>query len=304
MQNTTLVIMAAGLGSRYGGAKQIAPVDSEGHAILDYSLYDAIRAGFQRAVLVISEDMEQGLRERFGQKIAPHIDLQYAHQRLDMLPEGFSLPAGRKKPWGTGHAVLCAKDLIDGPFAAINADDFYGRTAFAALHDFLSTGSAENAHAMVGYRIENTLSESGYVARGICEADGAGNLTAIHERTHIKKLPDGPAYTEDGTSYTKIPDGAIVSMNFWGFRHSMLAEIEKRFAAFLRDTLPSNPTGLEYFLPSVVNQLLKERAATVTVLETDEKWYGITYKEDMEAVWAAIARMKRDGHYPDRLWRN
>lgn len=302
MDRTTLVIMAAGLGSRYGGLKQIDPVDDEGHLIIDYSIYDAMRAGFDEVVCIIKPDMEQDFREAIGDRIAPHVKLTYAYQRLDALPAGFVVPEGRAKPWGTGHAILCAKDAIQTPFAVLNADDFYGRTAIESIQAFLAAPHGPAEHAMVGYRIENTLSESGHVARGVCEVSPDGYLTDIVERTRIEPRPGGAAYTEDGERYTFIPGGTTVSMNLWGFQLSMLGELERRFSGFLRENLPKDPLKCEYFLPIAIDQLLGERAATVKVLGTHERWYGVTYREDMRGVRAAIEQMKQAGRYPRALW--
>lgn len=299
----TLVIMAAGMGSRFGGPKQITPIDAQGHIIIDYSIYDAIRAGFGKVVCIVNRANEADFRTCIGDRIAPHVDLVYAYQQLDMLPAGFSIPEGRVKPWGTAHAVLCAKDAIHTPFAVINADDYYGPGAMATIHDFLAVPRASTAHAMVGYRIENTLSPSGYVARGICEVDENGTLLGVVERTHIEPRPGGAAYTEDGLHHTFLPEGTIVSMNLWGFQHAMLHEIESRFPAFLAESLPDNPLKCEYFLPLIPNQLIHEGAATVAVLPTPEQWFGVTYREDLPMVQAAIAEKRRAGIYPTHLWR-
>ncbi len=297
-----LVIMAAGMGSRYGGLKQIDPVDEQGQIIIDYSIFDAIRAGFGKVVCIIKPEMEADFREVIGNRIAPFVELVYAYQRLDVLPEGFSIPRGRTKPWGTAHAVLCAKEKINAPFAVINADDFYGRTAYEQLAAYLSKPHEAGEHVMVGYDIQNTLTENGHVARGICRVEN-GCLTEIVERTHIEPRQGGAAFTEDGEHFTFLPDGTIVSMNFWGFQPSVLHEIEARFAAYLRQALLENPLKCEYFLPLIPNQLIHEGKATVTVLPTHEKWYGVTYHEDMGKVKAAIAKMKADGMYPATLWR-
>lgn len=299
----TLVIMAAGLGSRFGGAKQITPIDDEGQLIIDYSIYDAMRAGFGKVVCVIKEEAEADFRARIGDRIAPHLPIEYAYQRLGALPAGFSVPEGREKPWGTAHAVLCAKDIVDTPFAVINADDFYGRTAISAIYDFLSAKRAETEHAMVGYLLKNTLSEAGSVARGVCETDDRDHLTGVVERTHIEKRPGGAAFTEDGERFIPLSGDTVVSLNLWGFQRSIFGEIERRFSAFLDANLPANPLKCEYFLPLIPNQLISEGAATVRVLETDEKWYGVTYREDMPIIQAAIAQMKKEGVYPINLWR-
>lgn len=304
MKHPTLVIMAAGLGSRYGGLKQIAPVDEAGQIIIDYSIYDALQAGFSDVVCIIKPEMRDEFEEVIGKRLASKIKLRYAYQRMDVLPQGFSIPQGRTKPWGTAHAVLCAKEEIRGNFAVINADDFYGRTAFGAIHDFLMAPHGPNEHAMVGYRIENTLTENGNVARGICEVAADGSLVNIVERVHVEMREGGAAYTEDGgESFTFVPAGTTVSMNLWGFQESILGEIDKRFAAFLTENLPKNPQKCEYFLPLVPNQLLQEGKASVKVLSTQEKWYGVTYQEDMARVRDAIGAMRRSGLYPDNLWR-
>ena len=303
-QKPTLVIMAAGLGSRYGGLKQIDPVDPEGQLIIDLSIFDAVRAGFEKVVCIIKPEIEADFREAIGDRISRHVDLQYAYQTLDSLPDGFSVPAGRTKPWGTAHAVLCAAGKISGPFAAINADDYYGRSAFQAIYNFLVTPMDEGRHAMVGYRVENTLTEFGHVARGICSVNEAGELTSVVERTHIEPREGGAAFTENGTDYTFIPAGTIVSMNMWGFRPSILDEIRARFSAYLRENLPVNPLKCEYFLPLIPHQLIQEGKASVTVLPTQEKWYGVTYHDDMLFVRSAVAEMKRQGLYPARLWEN
>ena len=303
MQKTQLVIMAAGLGSRFGGLKQMAPVDPQGHWIIDYSIFDALRAGFSQIVLIIKPENEALFRETLGARIGGKADIVYVHQKPDVLPEGFSIPAGREKPWGTGHAVLCAKDAIHAPFAVINADDFYGRGAFETIHAFLTGDHPEREYAMVGYRVENTLTENGYVARGVCSMDASGHyLTGIQERTHIVPRPGGAAYTENGQDYVFLPAGTTVSMNIWGFAPDILPEIEGRFAGFLRENLPVNPLKCEYFLPIIPNQLIREGKARVRVLPCPEKWYGVTYQPDMPQVQAAIQAMKEKGVYPAALW--
>lgn len=293
--------MAAGMGSRYGGLKQLDPIDSRGHLIIDYSLYDAYLAGFRKFIVVIKPEMEELFEARISHRIRSRAEIAYAYQRLEYLPEGFTLPEGRTKPWGTAHAVLSAYDLVDGPFAVINADDFYGRTAFSAIYSFLANGDAPNQHAMVGYRIENTLTENGYVSRGVCEVDGDGLLHGIVERLHIEKAPGGAVITENDRQEF-VPDGTIVSMNLWGFRHSVMEEIKNRFPAFLRENLPVNPLKCEYFLPFIPGKLVEEGAAEVAVLRTEEKWYGVTYHEDREPVFQALERMTQSGIYPEKLW--
>ena len=300
MNKPTLVIMAAGMGSRFGGCKQITPVDDAGHVIIDYSIYDAVRAGFGRVVCIIKPEMEADFRAAIGDRISPFVELKYAYQQIDMLPEGYSVPEGRAKPWGTGHAVLCAADCIDGPFAVINADDFYGRGAFQTACDFLSAPHAPNEHAMVAYRVENTLTENGSVSRGVCSAEN-GLLTGVVERTKIVPRPGGAAFIEDETE-TFLPNGTPVSMNLWAFQHSILDELKNRFAAYLDENLPKNPLKCEYFLPLIPNALIHEGTGSVRVLDTDERWFGVTYHDDLAKVQAAIREMKQNGLYPDHLW--
>ena len=304
MEQTQLVIMAAGLGSRYGGLKQMDPVDDHGQWIIDYSIFDALRAGFNEIILIVKQENEQLFRDTLGKRIGSKAKITYVQQRPDVLPSGFSIPEGRIKPWGTAHAVLCAKYAIHAPFAVINADDFYGAGGFLAVHNFLVSDHPANEYAMVGYRVENTLTENGHVARGVCETDASGQfLTGITERTHIEPRDGGAAYTEDeGKTFTFLPSGTTVSMNLWGFTPDILGEIEGRFAAFLRENLPVNPLKCEYFLPLIPNQLIREGKARVRVVPTHEKWYGITYHQDMPLVKAAIARMKQNRQYPDALW--
>ena len=300
MNKPTLVIMAAGMGSRFGGCKQITPVDDAGHVIIDFSIYDAVRAGFGRVVCIIKPEMEADFRAAIGDRIAPFVELKYAYQQIDMLPDGYSVPEGRVKPWGTGHAVLCAAGCIDGPFAVINADDFYGRGAFQAACDFLSAPHAPNEHAMVAYRVENTLTENGSVSRGVCSAEN-GLLTGVVERTKIVPRPGGAAFIEDD-SETFLPNGTPVSMNLWAFQHSILDELKNRFTAYLDENLPKNPMKCEYFLPLIPNALIHEGTGSVRVLDTDERWFGVTYHDDLAKVRAAIREMKQKGLYPEKLW--
>ncbi len=304
MHKPQLVIMAAGLGSRYGGLKQIAPVDDQKHLLIDFAIYDALKAGFEDVVIILKPGMEHEFREAIGDRIAPFVSMRYAYQRIDSLPEGFFLPQGRTKPWGTAHAILCAAGLITGPFAAINADDFYGRSALNSIYDFLSIPRPDNEHAMVGYSIENTLTEHGHVARGVCHLGPDGYLAGIVERTHIEKRLDGAAYTEDGEHFFNIQRGTTVSMNLWGFQKSMLDAIEYEFSSFLLERLPLDPEKCEYFLPYVPNKLIAGGQARVRVLPTKETWFGVTYREDMPLVRSAIAERKSLGLYPERLWSN
>ena len=302
MKKPTLVIMAAGLGSRFGGCKQITPVDDRGHVIIDYSIYDALRAGFGRIVCVIKPEMEADFRAAIGDRIAQHADIVYAYQTLDRLPEGFAVPEGRVKPWGTAHAVLCAADAIEGDFAAINADDYYGPGAFRLACDFLTSPHDSSDHAMVGYRIENTLTENGYVSRGVCSVDESGMLRSIDERLRIEPREGGAAFTEDGENYSFIPAGTRVSMNLWAFTHGILDEMKQRFVQFLRTNAVENPLKAEFYLPSVPDALIREGKARVRVLETGERWYGVTYREDLEKVQTAMAEMRQNNVYPEKLW--
>ena len=300
MNKPTLVIMAAGMGSRFGGCKQITPVDADGHIIIDYSIYDAVRAGFGSVVCVIKPEMESDFRAAIGDRIAEHVDLHYAYQTIDRLPAGYSVPEGRTKPWGTAHAVLCAKDLVPGAFAAINADDFYGAGAFREAARFLSAPHAENEHAMVAYRVENTLTENGSVSRGVCTVKD-GLLSGIVERTQIVPCEGGAKFIE-GAEETFLPAGTPVSMNMWAFSHSMLEEMESRFPAWLDENVAKDPLKCEYFLPFVVNEQMADGTASVRVLPCEESWYGVTYREDLASVKAAVAKMKAEGIYTEKLW--
>ena len=305
MKRPVLVIMAAGMGSRYGGLKQIDPVDEQGHLIIDFSIYDAIKAGFQKIVFIIKKEIEQDFKEMIGNRISQYVEVEFVYQQLDNLPKGFTVPENRVKPWGTGHAVLSCLGVVDGPFAVINADDYYGSHAFEEIYHYLSTTEDDELYryAMVGYILENTLTENGHMARGVCVVSEDGMLAGINERTHIEKRDGKTEYTEDdGATWHTIPQGSIVSMNMWGFTNSILQELEKNFSAFLETGLKENPLKCEYFLPGVVNQLLNESRATVRVLKSADKWYGVTYKEDKAEVVAAMKRFKEQGLYPEKLW--
>lgn len=305
MKKPVLVIMAAGMGSRYGGLKQIDPVDAQGHIIMDFSIYDAICAGFEEVIFVIKKENEADFQAAIGNRIGQHIKVQYAYQEITDLPEGFSVPEGRQKPWGTGHAILSCRNLIEGPFAVINADDYYGRDAYRVLYEYLANQQDDDKYryCMVGYQIENTLTENGYVARGVCEIDDNNELITIHERTKIEAREQGAAYTEDdGKTWISIPSGSTVSMNMWGFSRSILEELQDTFPRFLESNIKVNPLKCEYFLPTVVDRLIQKGKATATVLRSTARWYGVTYKEDKAVVVEAIQKLKDNGIYPQNLW--
>ena len=298
-----LVVMAAGMGSRYGGLKQIDPVGNCGEAILDFSLFDAHEAGFDTAVIIIKEAIREDFMATVGKRLEKcPLEIRYAYQELDKLPAGYTVPAGRTKPWGTSHAVLCAKEQIgDAPFAVINADDYYGKSAYKVIYDFLANNAdgEKYSYCMVGYELGKTVTENGSVARGVCETDDKGYLTVVTERTKIEKYEGGIHFTEDdGATWTDVSADTTVSMNMWGYTSSFLAEIESRFPAFLDATLSGNSAKAEFFLPSTVSQLLNEDKATVKVLTSPDKWYGVTYAADKPVIVAALKGMTEQGMYP------
>ena len=301
-----LVVMAAGMGSRYGGLKQIDPVGSQGEAILDYSLFDAYEAGFETAVIIIKEAIREDFMTTVGKRLEKcPMEIRYAYQELDKLPAGYSVPAGRTKPWGTCHAVLCAKNEIgDAPFAVINADDYYGKSAYKVIYDALCKASdgEKYDYCMVGYLLGNTVTDNGSVARGVCQAKD-GLLTQIIERTRIEKYEGGIHFTEDGENWTDVPADTIVSMNMWGYTPSFLNELEARFPNFLDTLAVKNPEKAEYFLPLAVEDLLREDKATVKVLTSPDKWFGVTYAADKPEVVAALKEKTAQGLYPDGLWK-
>ena len=307
MKKPVLVVMAAGMGSRYGGLKQIDPVGGHGEAILDYSLYDAHRAGFETAVIIIKKAIEKDFMDTVGQRLKNcPMEIRYAYQEIDKIPEGYQIPDCRTKPWGTSHAVLCAREAIDGaPFAVINADDYYGRSAYEVIYQYLcqtQTGVPYD-FCMVGYKLGNTVTDSGSVARGVCTVDDSGNLAQVVERTKIEKYEGGIHFTEDnGASWTDLSADVNVSMNLWGFTPVFLDEVATRFPEFLSVDVPKNPEKAEFFLPRTVSELLAENKATVKVLESPDKWYGVTYAADKPQVVAALKEMTLQGKYPDSLW--
>lgn len=300
MQEPTLVILAAGMGSRFGGLKQITAVDDHGHAIIDFSLYDAYRAGFRKVAFIIKHEIEEDFKNFIGKRVEKYFEVKYIYQQLEMLPEGYAVPEGRVKPWGTGHAVLCCKGAVDGPFAVINSDDYYGRSAYQKLYEFLTSDRPGNEHAMVAYLLKNTVTENGSVARGVCQVED-GYLTDVVERTKIFKDGENGRYTEDGKTFYPLSGNVPVSMNCWAFGQAMLQQLADDFPAWLDENLPKNPEKCEYFLPFVVNDMVKAGKGKVKVLNCDEAWYGVTYKEDMDSVVSAIKKMRAEGIYPEAL---
>jgi len=301
-----LVVMAAGMGSRYGGLKQLDPVGNHGQLIIDYSIYDAKRAGFETVVFVIKHEIEEPFRAGIGDRLSKVVNVKYAYQELADLPEGYTIPEGRVKPWGTAHAILAARKVVDGPFAVVNADDYYGPEAFQAIYDYLSNHADQPdcyEFAMVGYLLGNTVTEHGHVARGVCTEDENNYLVNVTERTRIEKDGANARFTEDdGATWTALSGNTIVSMNLWGLTRSFMDEAWTRFPAFLDKTLVENPVKGEYFLPSVISQLIEEDKARAKVLRSNDKWYGVTYQADKPVVVAAIAEKTASGLYPDHLW--
>ena len=306
MKNTTLVIMAAGLGSRFGsGIKQLEPFGPNGEIIMDYSIYDALAAGFNKIVFIIRRSLEKDFKEVIGNRIEKIANVVYAYQELDDLPAGFTVPEGRTKPWGTGQAILCCKDIVDEPFIVINADDYYGKEAFVKLHDYLINPAPVSEalnFCMAGFILGNTLSDNGSVTRGICHVNSKKHLLGVKETHDIYKTENGAGVPNGTGGFTPIDPKSIVSMNMWGFNRSFLDEAWRRFPAFLDKALAENPAKAEYFLPSVVSQLIGEGKARVKVLRSEDKWYGVTYREDKPTVMNAIAEKTEAGLYPDRLW--
>ena len=303
-----LVVMAAGMGSRYGGLKQIDPVGVCGEAILDFSLFDAHEAGFETAVIIIKEAIKKDFMETVGARLEKcPMEIRYAYQELDKLPAGYTCPADRTKPWGTSHAILCAREAIDGaPFAVVNADDYYGKDAYKVIYDFLANNEdgEKYSYCMVGYELSKTVTENGSVARGVCVTNEEGFLTEITERTKIETYEGGIHYTEDdGATWTELAENTTVSMNLWGFTESFIDEAEATFPAFLDATLSGGKAKAEFFLPSTVSKLLGEDRATVKVLHSADKWYGVTYAADKPVVVAALKEKTAEGLYPaEGLW--
>jgi NDP-sugar pyrophosphorylase family protein len=296
--------MAAGIGSRYGGLKQIDPIGPNGEIIIDYSIYDALQAGFERIVFIVREEIRDEFAGRIAGKMENECDITYVTQRLDDLPEGFRVPPKRSKPWGTAHAVFACRGVIDAPFAVINADDFYGPTSYQMLYDYLLSAHDSQPgydYCMVSYRLGNTLSSYGHVARGVCSVSENGYLTEIHERKHIQPFDSKVAYTDDGEHWVTISPDTPVSMNMWGFTPSLIAELEPRFARFLQG-MP-DPIKSEYLLPELISELIAEGRARVSVLPTSEEWFGVTYREDRKIVQDKIIKLIEKGVYPKELWK-
>lgn len=301
-QAPTLVVLAAGIGSRYGGLKQIDPVGPGGEAVLDYSVFDARRAGFGKIVFVIRRDIELAFRDALGRRFESRMDVRYAYQHLDLLPPGCAVPAGRQKPWGTGHAVLCAADVVHEPFAVINADDFYGAESYRVLAEFLQgppSGVGRDLWAMVGFRLDRTLSAHGTVARGICATDAEGFLVSVEELTAIEKLPVGARHREADSTFRPLTGREIVSLNCWGFTPSLFGHLRRLFGEFLRRH--AGDLKAEFFLPDAINQLIREGHAQVKVLPTASAWFGVTYREDRPVVVENVRALIRAGAYPERL---
>ncbi|HQC35511.1 MAG TPA: sugar phosphate nucleotidyltransferase [Bacillota bacterium] len=303
MNKPVLVIMAAGMGSRYGGLKQMDSVGPAGELIIDYSLYDAKKAGFEKAVCIIKREIEEDFKALIERGAGRRMQVDYAFQKVEDVPEGFEIPAGRKKPWGTGHCILAIRNMIDSPFAVINADDYYGPEAFELAFKHLSQARDGEAYdyCMIGYRVENTISENGGVTRGVCRADGE-YLERIHETPEISRRPDGVIRSTENGADSDIAEGTLVSMNFFGFTPSIIDELKERFPAALEKILRENPEKGEFYIPKVVGELVEERKAKVKILETSDRWFGVTYKEDRPGVAAAMRAKTDEGLYPEALW--
>lgn len=304
MNSPILIVMAAGMGSRYGGLKQIDPVTHQGEIIVDFSLYDALMAGFEDIVFIIKKEMEKDMRELMDDGASKRMNIRYVFQNIEDVPDGFAVPEGREKPWGTGHAVLAAKALANRPFAVINSDDYYGPEAYQLMYEYLSNASDDDKlrYAMVAYQLANTVTEHGSVARGICNIGSDGNLAGIDERLRVMRRGDSIAYEDDDGTWVNMPPDKAVSMNFWGFTESFMDELENGLADFFAHDVQKNPMKAEYLLPRIVDRLLSDERAEVTVMKSNDRWYGVTYKEDKAQVSAAMQSLKDSGLYPDRLW--
>ncbi len=304
MAKPVLVILAAGMGSRYGGLKQMDPVDNQGHKIIDFSIYDAKQAGFEKVIFIIKKEMEQDFRECVGNPISKHMEVEYVFQELSNVPETFTIPEGRVKPWGTTHALYCCKDVIDGPFMVINSDDYYGKSGYQLMYQFLSSQKEDTGnYAMVSYELGKTLTEKGSVTRGCCKTDDNGFLQDIVEQKMLVKTENGAAYSEDdGETFHPIEVTSPVSMNMWGFGKSIISEFGKALDLFFDKKVALNPMKAECLIPTEVDVLLKSKKATVKVLTSTDQWFGVTYKEDKPYVVESIQKLKDAGEYPEKLW--
>ncbi|MHC1785593.1 MAG: NDP-sugar synthase [Christensenellales bacterium] len=302
MKEPILVVMAAGIGSRFGGLKQMTPFGLHGESLIDYSLYDALEVGFRRVVFIVNQRILADFREMVGKHVENRMEVQYVLQELDKLPAGFTVPQGRVKPWGTAHALLCCKDQIDAPFCAINGDDLYGRDALRQMHAYLQNDPKPGQYAMVGFSLSNTLSDNGYVSRGRCHVNPEGYLDSIVELTHVIPSLDGPLYTLDGETYSRLAADTAVSMNIWGLTPDFISALEEAFPPFYHEAMRVNPLKAEIYLPNVIGDLLKERRIKVKVLHSSDKWFGVTNASDQPAVEAALRQLTSQGVYPDGLW--
>lgn len=300
MDKPVLVVLAAGMGSRYGGMKQLDPVGPSGQLIIDYSIFDARRAGFEKVIFIIRQEFEADFRKAIGDRLSRLMEVEYAYQSLDDLPAPYTAPEGRTKPFGTGQAVLSARNLIHGPFAVINSDDYYGPEAFRVMYEYLSThaDTQQYQYCMVGYQVKNTVTENGSVSRGVCVVGSDGMLESVTERTKIVQDKDGVIRYADGDGWVNLPGDTLVSMGIWGLTASFMQEAQDRFSGFLAESLPKDPMKCEYFLPTIISDLIGEGKAQVRMLHSTDKWYGVTYREDKPGVMAALARLTEEGLYP------
>lgn len=301
----TLVILAAGMGSRYGGLKQIDPVGPNNSIIIDYSVYDAVKAGFNKIVFIIKKENLELFKEVIGDNVAKHVKVEYVFQSTDVLPEGFTAPEDRVKPWGTAHALYCCKGVVNEPFVVINSDDFYGSGAFSRLSKWIDETEFTTApykFAMAGYYLKNTLTDNGTVSRGVCEVNENGQLVDVVERTKIQRVNGVVSYTEDGEEWFELPEEAFASMNCWCFMPELIDEIEKYFIEFLSTEVKENPLKSEFYIPLLIRDMLAAKKCTVDVIETDDKWFGVTYKEDKPDVVKSITALVNEGRYPEKLW--
>ncbi len=303
MKKPILVVMAAGIGSRFGGLKQMASFGVHGESLIDYSLYDALQVGFERVIFIVNKRIYEDFRQTVGKHVEGRMEVQYVMQELDDLPEGLSIPEGRVKPWGTGHAILACRDVVDAPFCVINGDDLYGRDALRKMLEYLSGNPDPYHYAMVAFLLKNTLSENGYVSRGVCKASDSGFLESIVETMHIIPSVDGPLYTEDNKTYYRLPEDTMVSMNIWGLMPEFIDVLKDEFPRFHKTAMETNPMKAEIYLPNVIGALLKQGRASVKVLHSKDKWLGVTNASDSPAVEAALREMTEAGVYPNGLWR-